>query len=61
LLLPSPRLAPRRSSRRVPIRLLGSGLAVAASVAAIGFVAVPSLRAPEPVALAQKAAPVVRS
>lgn len=51
-------LAPRRSSGgRALRRYWVPGIAVAASVAAIGFVAVPLLRAPEPVALAQKAPP----
>ncbi len=52
-------LAPRRSpGARSVRRYWVPGLAVAASVAAIGFVAVPLLRAPEPVAVAQKAASV---
>jgi sigma-E factor negative regulatory protein RseA len=51
-------LAPRRSSGAHPIRRSWvPGVAVAASIAAIGFIAVPLLRAPEPIALAQKAAP----
>ena len=51
-------LAPRRSSGAHPIRRYWvPGVAVAASIAAIGFIAVPLLRAPEPIALAQKAAP----
>jgi negative regulator of sigma E activity len=51
-------LAPRRSSGAHSVRRYWvPGIAVAASIAAIGFVAVPLLRAPEPVALAQKVAP----
>lgn len=52
-------LAPRRSSGASSVRRHWvPGVAVAASIAAIGFVAVPLLRAPEPIAVAQKAAPV---
>jgi sigma-E factor negative regulatory protein RseA len=51
-------LAPRSSARARSLRRYWvPGVAVAASIAAIGFVAVPLLRAPEPVALAQKAVP----
>jgi negative regulator of sigma E activity len=51
-------LAPRRSSQAHSARRYWvPGVAVAASIAAIGFVAVPLLRAPDPVALVQKATP----
>jgi sigma-E factor negative regulatory protein RseA len=58
-------LAPRRPVRPAWRRYTVSGLAVAASVAAIAFVAVPLLRAPSSDVLVQKqlapAAPVVAS
>lgn len=49
-------LAPRRSSGSRSLRRLWvPGVAVAASVAAIGFVAVPMMRSPEPAPIAQLA------
>jgi len=58
-------LAPRRRARPAWRRYSVSGLAVAASVAAIAFVAVPIMRAPTPDVIAQKqppaSAPVVAS
>lgn len=51
-------LAPRRSSESRSLRRFWiPGVAVAASVAAVGFVAVPLMRSPEPVQIVQKAAP----
>jgi sigma-E factor negative regulatory protein RseA len=51
-------LAPRRSSEARSLRRFWvPGIAVAASVAAIGFIAVPLLRSPEPVPLAKQAMP----
>ena len=50
-------LAPRASARRLPVRrYLAPSLAVAASVAVIGFVAVPLMRNPAPAPAAQQAA-----
>lgn len=58
-------LAPRRLARPAWRRYALPGLAVAASVAALAFVAVPMLRAPSPDVMAQKqvpaTAPVVAS
>lgn len=58
-------LAPRRRARPAWRRYSVPGLAVAASVAAIAFVAVPLLRAPSPDMMAQKPpaaqAPVIAS
>lgn len=58
-------LAPRPRARPVWRRHSVTGLAIAASVAAIAFVAVPLLRSPSPDVMAQKqlpaAAPVVAS
>lgn len=58
-------LAPRRLARPAWRRFSLPGLAVAASVAALAFVAVPLLRAPSPDVMAQKqlpaTAPVVAS
>lgn len=51
-------LAPRRRARPAWRRYSVSGLAVAASVAAVAFVAVPLMRAPAPDAMAQKQLPV---
>src|SRR5512139_3723321 len=50
-------LAPRRRDRPAWHRYSVSGLAVAASVAAIAFVAVPLMRAPAPDVMAQKQLP----
>ena len=50
-------LAPRRPARPAWRRYSLSGLAVAASVAAVAFVAVPLLRAPAPDVMAQKQIP----
>jgi hypothetical protein len=53
-------LAPRRSSGAHSVRRYWvPGIAVAASIAAIGFIAVPLLRVPEPVAIASKTVPAV--
>jgi sigma-E factor negative regulatory protein RseA len=50
-------LAPRRRDRPAWRRYSVSGLAVAASVAAIAFVAVPLMRAPGPDVMAQRPSP----
>jgi sigma-E factor negative regulatory protein RseA len=51
-------LAPRRPSENRSLRRFWiPGVAVAASIAAVGFVAVPLMRSTEPVQIAQKAAP----
>lgn len=54
-------LAPRSASSTGLRRFLAPGLAVAASVAVVGFIAVPLLRSPETASIAQVIAPALEA